>query len=69
MYKVIEYFEDLQDKSRPYNAGDTFPRKGLKVSEERIAELAGDTNRRGKPLIKFVEDKKPAKEAKKPAEK
>lgn len=67
MYKVIEYFEDMQDKDRPYNVGDTFPRKGLKVSDERFAELAGTANRRGIPLIKFVEEKKAP--AKKPAEK
>lgn len=51
MYKVLEYFTDLQDGDNPYYPGDTFPRKGLKVSEARIAELAGPNNRRKKPLI------------------
>lgn len=56
MYKVIKYFEDLQDNSHPYNEGDKFPRKGLKVSKARIAELASDKNRRGVPLIVKVEE-------------
>lgn len=50
-YKVISYFEDLQDDNHSYNIGDTYPRKGLKVSEERIAELMSDSNKQRKPLI------------------
>lgn len=57
MYEVIVYFEDLQDKSRPYNVGETYPRKGLKPSPERIEELATDKNIRGIPLIKAKEIK------------
>lgn len=52
MYKVIKYFTDLQDKDHAYNVGDTYPRKGLKVTDERIAELAGSENKQGVPLIK-----------------
>lgn len=51
MYKVLKYFEDLTDADHPYNAGDVFPRKGLKVSDERITELSGSDNRRKTPLI------------------
>ena len=40
MYKVIEYFTDLQDANYEYNVGDTFPRKGLNVSDERLTELS-----------------------------
>ena len=40
MYKVVKHFEDLTDNRYPYNEGDTFPRKGLNVSDERIEELA-----------------------------
>lgn len=62
MYKVIKYFMDLQDKNHPYNVGDVFPRKGLEVSAERLAELAGPNNKQGVPLIERVETKKkPAK--------
>lgn len=57
MYKVIEYFTDLHDKDYPYDVGDTFPRAGVKVTAKRIEELAGSSNRRGKPLIEKVEDK------------
>ena len=54
MYKVIEYFTDLQDNGYAYNTGDIFPREGLEVSEERIAELAGSKNKRRKPLIEAI---------------
>ena len=48
---VLIYFTDLQDNRYAYHAGDTFPREGLEVSDERIAELASSDNKRGKPLI------------------
>ena len=57
MYKVIEYFEDLQDKRYAYNVGDEYPRKGFKVTDKRIKELATAQNRQKKPLIKKVEEK------------
>ena len=56
-YKVIKYFTDLQDNDYAYNAGDTFPRKGKKVSDERIAELSSANNKRGIPLIEAVKDR------------
>ena len=56
-YKVIEYFEDLQDNGRPYNVGDAFPADGNAVSDERIAELASTQNRRRIPLIEEIEEK------------
>lgn len=67
MYRVIEYFEDLQDNRQPYNVGDVFPRGDKKVTKERLAELASNKNRRGKPLIKEVKTpkKKSAKADKK----
>lgn len=59
MYKVIELFTDLEDNDYRYEAGDTFPRKGLKVSAKRIKELSGPDNKRGTPLIK--QEKAPKK--------
>ena len=56
-YKVIEYFEDLQDNGRPYNVGDVFPADGNTVSAERIAELASTQNRRRIPLIEEIKEK------------
>ena len=56
MYEVIKHFTDLQDDNHPYYVGETFPRKGLKVTEERLAELAGSNNKQGQPLIKKVEN-------------
>lgn len=56
MYKVIVYFEDLQDKNHPYKVGDVYPRKGAKPSPERIDELATNKNIRGIPLIKAEEN-------------
>ena len=63
-YRVIEYFKDLQDNGYEYTAGATYPRSGLDVSEERIAELSGSDNLRGIPLIEATEEK-PKKSRKK----
>ena len=53
-YKVIHYFEDLQDFNHAYKVGDTFPRLGVTVTEGRLKELSSKNNRRGKPLIEKV---------------
>ena len=71
MYKVIERFYDLQDSKNTksgvvyheYNVGDTFPRAGKEVSEERIQELAGSDNKRGVPLIELVEEEATAEKS------
>lgn len=55
MYRVINFFTDLHDKDHEYNVGDTFPREGIKTSEERLAELAGGNNKQHKPLIEKVD--------------
>lgn len=55
-YKVINYFEDLQDFNHPYKVGDVFPRLGMNVSEARLKELSSSNNRRKKPLIELVKD-------------
>lgn len=69
MYKVVKFFTDLQDDNHPYNVGDSFPRSGVIVTEQRIAELASNSNKQGVPLIKAVEEKKaPVKKGKKAAE-
>lgn len=69
MYKVIKGFHDLQDsvstKSgtiyHEYKVGDEYPRKGLKVSENRLKELAGKDNKQGTPLIEEVKEETPVK--------
>lgn len=38
-YKTTKAIRDLQDNQHYYRAGDTFPRNGLKVDDERVAEL------------------------------
>lgn len=65
MYKVIRYFTDLLDNNHPYNVGDVFPHEGCKypVSDERLAELAGDKNKQKAPLIEFVEPKQEGQDA------
>ena len=69
MYKVIKLFADLQDNNYEYKAGDIFPRKGLSVSEERLAELSSVNNKRGIILIEKVKEAAPKKTAaKKPAD-
>ena len=57
MYKVIKYFEDLQDNKFAYNVGDIYPREGLSPTFNRTKELASKKNKQGEPLIKKVEQK------------
>ena len=68
MIKVIKEFYDLQDGCFRYKMGDTYPRKGYKATDARIAELAGNKNKLGEALIEveqIKEDAKPKKQAKK----
>lgn len=58
MYKVIKTFADLQDNGFRYDAGDIFPRKGLKVSDERFEELSTAKNKRHTPLIEKIKEEK-----------
>lgn len=55
MYKTIRYFKDLEDNGYVYHTGDVFPRDGANVSDERIAELMSDKNKRHTPLIENME--------------
>lgn len=57
MYRVIRYFEDLQDGNRAYKVGEIYPREGLSPSRERIEELASDLNKQHRPLIEAVTEK------------
>ena len=57
MYKVIKSFTDLQDNNYAYSVGDTFPRNGVEVDAERIAELSSDKNLQGVPLIEEIAEK------------
>lgn len=56
MYTVLEHFTDLQDSRFEYNPGDTFPREGLTVSNERLKELSTDANKRRRPVIELVKE-------------
>lgn len=56
MYRVVRYFTDLQDNNHAYEAGDTFPRDGMSVSQERIDELASMNNRQHTVLIQYEPD-------------
>ena len=60
-YVVVSRFLDREDAFWLYGEGDTFPRPGARVSEERIAYLLGDQNKLGKPVIAVAEDKKKRK--------
>lgn len=55
MYRVIEFFTDLQDNNHAYSVGDEFPRTGAVASPERIKELSGVNNKRGRALIAVVQ--------------
>ena len=56
MYKVIEYFTDLQDNGYAYNVGDEYPRQGYKPSEGRIQELLTTNNKRHMVFIKPIDN-------------
>lgn len=58
MYKVVEFFHDLQDSGHAYKPGDTFPREGFKASDARLVELSGANNARGMKLIEKVVERK-----------
>lgn len=65
IYKVVKDFVDLQDRRRIYRAGEIYPRAGLEVSDERVAELASTSNKRGEILIKAMNvERRSAQEAK-----
>ncbi len=53
-YEVIKYFTDLEDNDYAYNVGDTFPRLGKQVTEERVAMLLNGNNKRHERLLKAV---------------
>ena len=53
-YKVLRFFNDLQDDNYYYETGSTYPRDGLTPSQERINELASAENKQGIPLIETI---------------
>lgn len=67
-YRVIKVFTDRLDGDRLYRVGDPYPRIGLEVTDERIAELSGCNNRLREPLIEKVEEAKPKKTRKRKTE-
>ena len=54
MYKVVHSFADVQDSNYVYLPGSSYPRDGFFPTEERIAELLSDKNKRGVPLIEEI---------------
>lgn len=60
-YRVIRFFYDLTDSAHEYHVGDSFPRKGMAVSDARIKELASNKNKLKVPLIEEVKTVKKAR--------
>lgn len=56
MYRVIRFFTDAQDSEHAYFVGDTYPRKGVAPSDERIKNLLSGNNFQKVPLIELVKD-------------
>ena len=69
MHEVIKSFVDVQDDNHIYHEGDFFPRDGVDVSEDRIAELASTSNRCGVVLIKTNKIDEPVAKAEKKSRK
>ena len=61
-YVVNHDFADITDNGYLYRAGDTYPRRGLKPDNARIAELSSNSNRLGEQLISVKREQKPKKE-------
>lgn len=59
MWRAVAEFTDSTDNRRRYRPGDAYPREGLEPTPERVAELAGDGNRQGRPLIEEVPERAP----------
>lgn len=56
-YEVLHKFIDLEDKKKVYNVGDAYPKPAnKKVSDERLLDLSTSDNKRGKALIKELEE-------------
>ncbi len=51
--KVLVKFADLEDGGRVYQAGENYPRAGLKPSDKRVEYLAGTGNKIGVPVIEM----------------
>lgn len=60
-YVAIKRFKDLDDEGTTYVAGNIYPRQGVKVPDNRFAELASDKNKRKEPVIAEITEL-PAKE-------
>ena len=54
MWRVISDFADLRDGGYVYRAGDNYPRSG-EADPDRVRELAGQSNKLGKPLLALEE--------------
>lgn len=51
-YRVIENFSDMLCGGFEYKVGDSYPDRKFEVGAARIAALASNNNRLGRPLIK-----------------
>ena len=51
-YRVIENFSDMLCGGFEYKVGDSYPDHKFEVSAARIAVLASNNNKLGRPLIK-----------------
>ena len=57
MYKIITpYFTDLKDNNRKYKYGDIYPVAGVKVSKERLEELASQNNKAKTVIIEKIKE-------------
>lgn len=65
MLLCVTEFADMTDNGYVYRPGDAFPRSGVEVNEERVAELMSNTNRLGVPVVieKAEEKPKPKKKS------
>lgn len=53
-YRAVVEFTDIKDNNHVYKAGDTFPRLGLKVTEDCIRGLLTPARRTGQAFIEQI---------------
>lgn len=56
MYIVIYDFYDLSDDGYLYRKGDSYPRKGKRVSKKRLSELSSTENKQKRPFIEEISE-------------
>ena len=56
-FKVIKEFIDRYDSNHRYKVGDSYPRSGVELDEDRASSLASASNRMKVPFLEEIKPK------------